>query len=261
LSVSEFAFERSVAVVTGGAGGIGRALASGLAGEGARVVIVDLDSGAAEAAARAIPGAIGLAADVGSADAVRLMVEEIESRVGPIDIYCSNAGIATGPGLGDDEAWRAGWLVHVMAHVHAARVVLPGMAERNRGAFVVTASAAGLLMMMQSAAYTATKHAAVAITEWLAVNNKADGVQLHCLCPQGVRTPMVSSSPDGEAEVAASGRILDPSDVADSVLDAIRRNRFLVLPHPEVHDYEKAKVEDRDRWLSGMRRLLARVSN
>jgi NAD(P)-dependent dehydrogenase (short-subunit alcohol dehydrogenase family) len=259
--VSDFAFERSVAVVTGGAGGIGRALASRLAAEGCRVAIVDLDGDAVEATAATVPGAIGVAADVGSVDGVRSVVGEVESRLGPIDIYCSNAGIATGAGLGDDEAWAAGWRVHVMAHVHAAREVLPGMTERNRGAFVVTASAAGLLMMMQSAPYTVTKHAAVAITEWLAVNNKADGVQFHCLCPQGVRTPMVSSSPDGEAEVAASGRILEPSAVADSVVDAIRRNEFLVLPHPEVHEYEKAKVEDRDRWLSGMRRLLARVSH
>jgi NAD(P)-dependent dehydrogenase (short-subunit alcohol dehydrogenase family) len=259
--VSDFGFERSVAVVTGGAGGIGRAVASRLAEEGCRVVIVDLDRDAAEAAAGGVPGALGLAADVGSADAVRSMVDDVERRVGPVEIYCSNAGVVTGPGLGDDEAWSAGWLVHVMAHVHAARVVLPGMAQRNRGAFVVTASAAGLLMMMQSAPYTVTKHAAVAITEWLAVNNKADGVQFHCLCPQGVRTPMVSSSTDGEAEVAASGRILDPPEVADSLVEAIRRNRFLVLPHPEVHQYEKAKVEDRDRWLFGMRRLLARVSN
>jgi NAD(P)-dependent dehydrogenase (short-subunit alcohol dehydrogenase family) len=134
------------------------------------------------------------------------------------------------------------------------------MTERGAGAFVVTASAAGLLMMMQSAPYTVTKHASVAIAEWLAVQYGGSGVQFHCLAPQGVRTPMVSSDEKSEAEVAASGRILDPGQVAGDVVDAIRADRFLVLPHPEVHDYEKAKVDDRDRWLAGMRRLLARVA-
>jgi short-subunit dehydrogenase len=134
------------------------------------------------------------------------------------------------------------------------------MQARQSGAMVITASAAGLLMMMQSAPYTVTKHASVAIAEWLAVNYGGSGVQLHCLCPQGVRTPMVSSDPRGESEVAASGPILEPAEVAESVVDAIRANRFLVLPHPEVHEYEKSKVEDRDRWLVGMRRLLARIA-
>ena len=255
-----FSLDRSVAVVTGGAGGIGRALAARLAAEGCRVAIVDLDAAAAEEAARAHPGAIGLAADVGERTAVANMVLEVENRLGPVDVYCSNAGIATGPALGDDGDWEAGWRVHVMAHVHAARTVLPGMTERGRGVFVVTASAAGLLMMMQSAAYTVTKHASVAVAEWLAVHYGAEGVQFHCLCPQGVRTPMVSGTPESEAEVQASGRILDPPEVAGAVVDAIQSGRFLVLPHPEVHGYEKAKVEDRDRWLSGMRRLLARVT-
>ncbi len=150
--------------------------------------------------------------------------------------------------------------MHGLAHVHAARTVVPGMVARGSGAFVVTASAAGLLMMMQSAPYTVTKHASVAITEWLAVNYGGAGVQFHCLCPQGVRTPMVSGDPRGEAEVAASGRILEPAEVAEAVIEAVRHDRFLVLPHPEVHDYEKFKADDRDAWLAGMRRLLARVA-
>lgn len=114
-------------------------------------------------------------------------------------------------------------------------------------------------MMMQSAPYTVTKHASVAIAEWLAVNHGGQGLQFHCLCPQGVRTPMVSADAGGEAEVVASGRILEPAEVADAVLDAIQANRFLVLPHPEVHEFEQMKVADRDRWLAGMRRLLARI--
>lgn len=259
--MSEFDFTGAVAVVTGGAGGIGRALAARLAEEGCRVAVADLDAGAAEAAAAEIPGAIGLAADVGERADVRRLVEEVEARLGPIDIYCSNAGIATGGGLGDEEDWERSWRVHGMAHVHAARSVLPGMTERNRGAVVITASAAGLLMMMQAAPYTVTKHASVAIAEWLAVNFGGDGVQFHCLCPQGVRTPMVTSGDaSGEAELAASGNIIEPSVVADEVVEAIRANRFLVLPHPEVHRYEEAKVADRDRWLAGMRRLLGRVT-
>ena len=259
--MSEFDFTGAVAVVTGGAGGIGRALATRLTDEGCRVALIDLDAGAAEAAAADIPGAIGLGADVGDRADVRRMIEEVESRLGPIDIYCSNAGIATGGGLGDDDDWERSWRVHGMAHVHAARSVLPGMTERGRGAMVITASAAGLLMMMQAAPYTVTKHASVAIAEWLAVNFGGAGVQFHCVCPQGVRTPMVTGGDaSGEAELAASGNIIEASVVADEVVAAIRADRFLVLPHPEVHRYEEAKVADRDRWLAGMRRLLGRVT-
>ncbi len=258
--VSDIDFASAVAVVTGGAGGIGSALAARFASEGTRVAVVDLDQHAAEATAARFPGAIGLAADVGDPLAVRAMVAEVESVLGPIDVYCSNAGVADGRGLGDDDAWEINWRVHGLGHIHAAREVLPGMEARQSGAFVITASAAGLLMMMQAAPYSVTKHAAVAIAEWLAVNYGGKGAQVHCVCPQGVRTPMMESDAQGAAEVAASGRIAEPSEVADAVMDAIRTNRFLVLPHPEVHDYEKRKVEDRDRWLGGMRRLLARTT-
>jgi NAD(P)-dependent dehydrogenase (short-subunit alcohol dehydrogenase family) len=250
----------AVAVVTGGAGGIGSALSARLAAAGARVAVVDLDLKAAEAAAAAVPGAFGLAADVGDSDQVRAMVETVVARLGPIDVYCSNAGVGGGRQLGDEADWDRAWRVHGMAHVHAARAILPDMAARGSGVMVITASAAGLLMMMQSAPYTVTKHAAVAIAEWLAVNYAGDGVQIHCLCPQGVRTPMVTGDASGEAEVAASGRILDPQEVADAVVDAIQANRFLVLPHPEVHGFEERKVADRDRWLAGMRRLRARIT-
>lgn len=259
--MSDFGFESTVAVVTGGAGGIGRALSASLSAAGCRVAVVDLDEGEAEAAAAEVAGAIGVAADVGDRSAVAEMVAEVERRLGPIDVYCSNAGVATSGGLGEDDDWERSWRVHGLAHVHAARAVVPGMVERGKGAFVVTASAAGLLLMMQSAPYTVTKHASVGIAEWLAVNYGGEGVQFHCLCPQGVRTPMVATAPRGEAEVAASGRILEPSQVAHDVVAAIRSGRFLILPHPEVHDYEKLKVEDRDRWLAGMRRLLVRLQN
>jgi NAD(P)-dependent dehydrogenase (short-subunit alcohol dehydrogenase family) len=260
--MSEFDFSGAVAVVTGGAGGIGRALAARLTDEGCRVAVIDLDRAAAEQVAAGLPGAIGLAADVGDRAALRAAVDEVESLLGPIDVFCSNAGVATGGGLGEDDAWEKSWQVHAMAHVHAARSVVPGMTERGRGAMVITASAAGLLMMMQSAPYTVTKHASVAIAEWLAVNFGGAGVQFHCLCPQGVRTPMVTGGdPSGQAELEASGEILEPSVVADEVLAAIRDNRFLVLPHPQVASFEQAKVADRDRWLAGMRRLLNRVTS
>ena len=249
----------AVAVVTGGAGGIGQALTARLAAEGARVAVVDLDVRAAEAVAARFPGSIGLGVDVGEWSAVQRMIDQVTTRLGPIDLYCSNAGVGTGRQLGEEEDWERAWRVHGMAHVHAARALLPGMTARGSGVMVITASAAGLLMMMQSAPYTVTKHASVAIAEWLAVNHGGQGLQFHCLCPQGVRTPMVSADAGGEAEVVASGRILEPAEVADAVLDAIQANRFLVLPHPEVHEFEQMKVADRDRWLAGMRRLLARI--
>jgi NAD(P)-dependent dehydrogenase (short-subunit alcohol dehydrogenase family) len=255
-----FDFKGAVAVVTGGAGGIGRALTARLTAEGASVAVVDLDLDAAQAAAAELGAALGAAADVGDPAAVTALVEQVEAGLGPVDIFCSNAGIIAGAGLGADADWDRSWRVHGMAHVYAARAVLPGMQARGSGAMVITASAAGLLMTMQSAPYTVTKHASVAVAEWLAVNYGGRGVQLHCLCPQGVRTPMVSADPRGEAEVAASGKIIEPAEVAAAVVEAIRANRFLVLPHPEVHGYEKLKVDDRDRWLAGMRRLLARIA-
>jgi NAD(P)-dependent dehydrogenase (short-subunit alcohol dehydrogenase family) len=251
----------AVAVVTGGAGGIGLALARRLSDDGARVAIVDLHESAAKEAAAAVPGALGIGADVGDGAAVRSMVEQVRAELGPIEVYCSNAGIAGGDALGSASDWERTWRVHTLAHVYAAEAVLPAMAERQSGALVITASAAGLLMMMQSATYTVTKHAAVALAEWLAVDYGGRGVQLHCLCPQGVRTSLVTSDARSEAEVTASGRLLEPPDVADAVVDALRANRFLVLPHPEVHGYEEAKVADRDRWLAGMRRLKARIAN
>ncbi len=255
-----FEMADAVAVVTGGAGGIGRALAQRLHAEGARVAVVDIDAGGAAAAAAELPGAVGIGVDVTDGLAVTAMVAQVTGQLGPIDLYCSNAGVGSGHGLGDDDAWARSWAVHGMAHVHAARAVLPDMAARGRGAMVITASAAGLLAMMQSAPYTVTKHASVALAEWLAIEYAESGVSLHCLCPQGVRTPMVSADPAGEAEVGASGRILEPAEVADAVVDAVRAGTFLILPHPEVHDYEVGKVADRDRWLAVMHRLKGRLA-
>jgi NAD(P)-dependent dehydrogenase (short-subunit alcohol dehydrogenase family) len=252
----------SVAVVTGGGSGIGAAVATRLAAEGARVAVVDLDAGKAEAVAAGLEGAVGLGVDVTDREAVASMVERVRAELGPVAVYCSNAGIAVGGGLGEDEDWARSWAVHGMAHVHAARIVMPQMAERGSGAFVVTASAAGLLAMMQSAPYTVTKHASVAIAEWLAIAYGGEGVTVHALCPQGVNTPMVTGGDArGTSELQAAGGIIEPQQVADEVVAALASGTFLILPHPEVHGYEQAKVADRDRWLRGMRKLLARVAS
>lgn len=249
----------AVIVVTGGASGIGRAMGERWVVDGARVAVVDLDQArAAVVAAEIGGGSRGYGADVSDGASVAAMVGAVEADLGPIEVYCSNAGLGDGGGLGTDAEWARSWGVHLMAHVHVTREVIPLMERRGGGHVVITASAAGLLMMMQSAAYTVTKHAAVSFAEWLAVNHGDRGIGVHCLCPQGVRTPMVGADPNAEAEVAASGAILEPSFVAERVVEAVRSGTFLVLPHPEVHDYETAKVADRDRWLALMRKLRAR---
>jgi NAD(P)-dependent dehydrogenase (short-subunit alcohol dehydrogenase family) len=250
----------AVVAVTGGGSGIGAAMARRFAAEGSRVAVIDRRADAAAEVAAGIEGALAFEVDVTDGDAVAAVVRAVENDLGPIAVYCSNAGIGGNRGLGTDEAWAASWAVHGMAHVRASRAVIPLMVARGRGHFVVTASAAGLLMMMQSAPYTVTKHASVALAEWLAVEYGDAGISVHCLCPQGVRTPMVTSDPKGDAEVAVSGTILEPSDVANQVVDAVRSDRFLLLPHPEVAAYEAGKVADRDRWLKGMRRLRSRLT-
>jgi NAD(P)-dependent dehydrogenase (short-subunit alcohol dehydrogenase family) len=246
------------AVVTGGGSGIGEALCRRLAAEGARVAVVDRDGDAAGRVAAGMDGSMAVAADVGVEADVAGMVDRVEAALGPIDTYCSNAGIGGAPGLGTDGEWQAMWSVHVLAHLYAARAVLPRMAGRGGGHMVLTASAAGLLSMTQSAAYTVTKHATVALAEWLSINWGDRGVQMHCLCPQGVRTPMLGD-PSAESEVSASGAVVAPETVADAVVAALTAGRFLILPHPEVASYEQARAADRDRWLAGMRRLAARV--
>ncbi|HEX6872359.1 MAG TPA: SDR family oxidoreductase [Micromonosporaceae bacterium] len=247
----------SVVVVTGAASGIGRALAERFAADGARaVVILDRDATAAAAVADTLssPASLGLGVDVTDEAALREAVVRIETDLGPIDVWCSNAGIATAEGLGDDDDWDRAWRVHVLAHVYAARHVLPGMADRGRGRFVITASAAGLLTEMDSAPYPVTKHAAVALAEWLAIRYGDHGVGLHCLCPQAVRTPMTAGFGPESATLAA-GAMLEPEQVAQATAQALAEGRFLILPHPEVAEFERRRSTDRDRWLAGMRRV------
>jgi NAD(P)-dependent dehydrogenase (short-subunit alcohol dehydrogenase family) len=248
-------------VVTGAAGGIGGAVARRFAAEGARAVVVaDVD----EAGARAVAEEIGhhaVQVDVRSQDSIRALVEQATGAHGPIDLFFSNAGVA-GPGggpAGGDDAWQATWEINTMAHVWAARAVLPGMIERGEGYLVSTASAAGLLTQVDALAYSATKHAAVAVAEWLAINYRDKGVRVSCVCPQAVRTAMLDVAAEGSAgmrSMEASGAILQPEDVAEAVVAGIREERFLILPHPEVARYMQHKANDPDRWLERMRQFV-----
>ncbi len=246
-----------VAVVTGGANGIGRALCERFAAEGARgVVIADLDTERAESLAKDI-GGLAIKTNVAvEADIVNL-VARATAAYGQIDLFCSNAGIGT-PGSADEpnEIWQRIWEVNVMAHIYAARHVLPGMLARGEGYILATASAAGLLAQIGSAPYSVTKHAAVAFAEWLSITHGDSGIKVSCLCPQGVNTDLLRGSTGGPGEFLRANA-LEPSEVADAVVKALDEERFLVLPHPEVAEYFSRKATDYDRWLRGMRRLQA----
>jgi NAD(P)-dependent dehydrogenase (short-subunit alcohol dehydrogenase family) len=262
--------EGTVAIVTGGAGGIGAALSRALAAAGARVVVADLDAAGAEAVARDIgAAAAGASADVASEEDLRRLIALARERFGPVDLFCANAGISGGLGLGDgDEDWARTIDVNVMAHVRAARLLLPEWLERGRGYFVSTASAAGLLTQIGTAPYSVTKHAAVAFSEWLSIAYGDRGIGVSCLCPMGVNTAMFQAgieADDAAAQasaqvVAHAGDVLEPEQVADAVLAALADERFLVLPHPEVLEFYRRKGADYDRWLRGMRRLQGTVT-
>ena len=245
-------------VVTGGGDGIGRAIARRLAAGGARVVVNDLDPGAAAAVAAEIDG-FAVPGDAGTEQGVRDLLAAAAEHLGEIDMYCSNAG--TGAGSGPDtpeDVWQRAWEVNTLAHVRAARALLPGWLARGRGTFVVTASAAGLLTMLGSAPYSVTKHAAVAFAEWLAASYAHRGLTVHCICPQGVRTKMLAGS-GRPGEIVLMNTAIEPEQVADALWDAVTEGRFLVLPHPEVRDYYALRAADTDKWLRGMSRLQQRV--
>lgn len=246
-----------VAVVTGGAGGIGAALAQGLAAAGARVVVTDLDGDGAARVAERIGSdrALGMRADASSPGSLARALEVAADRFGPVDVFCANAGVFGPQGLGDEAAWELALEVNVLAHVRAARLLLPGWLERGSGHFLVTASAAGLLTQVGAAPYSATKHAAVGFAEWLSVTYGDRGVGVTCVCPMGVRTAMIDDAQGSADAVAAAGAILEPEQVAACALEAMEQGRFLALPHPEVLEFHRRKADDHDRWIRGMRRL------
>jgi len=249
-----------VVVVTGGARGIGRALATRFASEGAKaVVVVDIDAEGARSAAADI-GATAMRCDVAREDDVADLVNEIEAAHGRIDVFCSNAGIAVGGGPEASNAdWQRIWDVNFMSHVYVARHVLPGMLVRKEGYLVGTVSAAGLLNHVFAAPYGATKAAALSFFEWLSIAHGDDGIRVSCLCPQGVKTDMLALERSRLGIDFLEAGALEPEAVAAAVVEGIRAERFLILPHPEVADFFKRKADDYDRWLRGMRRLRANL--
>jgi NAD(P)-dependent dehydrogenase (short-subunit alcohol dehydrogenase family) len=249
-----------VVVVTGGADGIGRALAERFHRDGARtVVIADLDRAGADAVAAGIGGA-AVRCDVGKEAEVAALIEETEGRFGPIGLFCSNAGIAAGFDLhgetvagASNEDWARSWAVNVMAHVYAARALVPRMKARGGGYFLITVSAAGLLSQIGSATYSTTKHAAVGFAESLAIAHRADRIRVSILCPQGVDTAMLRSLPRGPQSFDG---VLTPEQVAAAASAGLERESFLILPHLEVETYMRRKTENYDRWIGGMAKLL-----
>ena len=247
-----------IVVVTGAASGIGRALAQRFAKEGAKKVICsDINAEGVKAVAAEVGGRAFVTNVAKEAD-IQSMIETVEAEEGPIDLFCSNAGIGYGGGAEvGDERWQRIWDINLMAHVWAARHLVPRMTARGGGYLLNTASAAGLLSQVGSAPYAVTKHAAVALAEWLSITHGDDGIKVSVLCPQAVRTAMTAGNPDGVASVDG---MLEPEDAAEACVRAIEAETFLVLPHPQVLDYMRRKTENYDRWLGGMRKLNRRFS-
>lgn len=261
---------RSRVVVTGAAGGIGAALARRFHAEGSTVVLADVQAEplaavVAELETRRSGDAFAVIADVSTENGNRSLVDEARRLLGGIDLFFANAGVGLGTFLEttSEDEWRRSFDVNVHAHRWAAKYLLPEWLERGSGHFCSTASAAGLLAQIGSGPYSVSKHAAVAFAEWLSITYGTRGVKVSCLCPQGVNTAMLTGGDIGARGagdvVRASGDVLEPDDVADFVIRAVRDETFLILPHPQVADFESKKVADRDRWLAGMRRLQSRI--
>jgi NAD(P)-dependent dehydrogenase (short-subunit alcohol dehydrogenase family) len=260
-----------VALVTGGAHGIGRALCRALHMEDARVAVADLDIACAESVVAEV-GGLALKVDVSREEEIVAAIEQTEEKFGPIDIFVSNAGVAFGDGLdgaasASNEHWRACLDINLMAHVYAARAMIPRMKQRGGGCLVNVSSAAGLLSQIGEAAYTASKHASVGFAESLAITHGDDGIQVCLVCPQAVATRLIGVDEDTEVEDGSGGfggndvdGILSAEYVADCILAAIQEERFLVLPHPQVTTYFQRKADDHERWISGMQRFRRRLA-
>ena len=242
-----------VIVITGAASGIGRGMARRFQEEGARqIVIADMNPDGLIKVAEET-GAHAIVTNVSCESDVVELISTTEKTYGQIDLLCSNAGIGAvgGPEVANED-WQRIWEVNVMAHVYAARAALPGMIERGSGYLLNTASAAGLLTQIGSAPYAVTKHAAVSFAEWLAITYADRGIKVSCLCPQAVRTAMTADNPDG---VASIDGMMEPEELCETVVETLKAEQFLVLPHPEVLTYIQRKANDYDRWINGMRRL------
>lgn len=246
-------------VVTGGGSGIGRALCRRFAAEGAKVLVSDLNLDVAQSTATEISG-IALQCDVSKETDIKNLVSSAEAHFGAIDLFCSNAGLFFGEpehaASATNEVWQTSWEVHVMAHVYAARAVLPSMIERGEGYLLNVASAAGLLSQIGDAAYSTTKHAAVGFAESVNISHRDDGVRVSILCPQYVATPMLGYKNDADSDVDG---VITAEQLADTVVEGLDDERFLILPHPQVADYIVHKAGDYDRWLGGMRKLRRKI--
>lgn len=250
-------------VITGAGSGIGRALAERFAAEGPRALILaDINRDAVEAVADSLGElATAVQVDVGQEEDIRALVQRAREVGGQVDLFCSNAGIPGpdgGPVEADDPEWERAWRINVMAHVWAARALLPEMLERGDGYLVSTASAAGILTQVGALVYSVTKHAAVAVAEWLSITYGDRGIKVSCVCPLGVRTPMLETALEDSVGGAALMRdeLLEPEDVAEAVVAGIRDERLLIFPHPQVAKYFAYKAGDNERWLAGMRRMV-----
>jgi NAD(P)-dependent dehydrogenase (short-subunit alcohol dehydrogenase family) len=247
-----------IVVITGAASGIGRALAIRFAKEGAKAVIcADRDEAGAKATAE-MCGGRAFRTDVSREADIQALIDTVEAEVGPIDLFCSNAGIGVGGGAETPDAdWQRIWDINVMAHVWAARHLVPRMAARGGGYLMNTASAAGLLSQIGSAPYAVTKHAAVGLAEWLAITHGDQGIKVSVLCPQAVKTAMTAGNPDG---VASIDGMMEPDYLAEVVVQSLEKEEFLILPHPEVLTYMRNKTNDYGRWIGGMRKLNRRFA-
>jgi len=249
-----------IIVITGAASGIGKALAIRFKAEGAKqIVAVDINIDGAQATADLI-GGVAMSADVSNEDDIVRVIEDTEAQIGPIDLFCSNAGVGMAESLdSSNREWQMSWDINVMSHLYAARHLVPRMVARGSGYFLNTSSAAGLLNQIGGAAYGVTKHAAVGFAEWLAIHHQHQGIKVSLLCPQAVRTPMTENDNDATAAAASNGMI-EPEELAESVVEGLRNESFVILPHPVVLDYMRNKTANYDRWIGGMNKLMRKIT-